>query len=204
MDRKTWDRFAPFYTLSRRIDKDAYEMMYSLIRKKAENQLVLELATGTGLIAKNIASSAKKVIATDYSEKMIKQAKKGTIPENVRFSVQDACHIKFGDNTFDVVIISNALHIMPEPELALKEIRRVLKPNGLLIAPTYTHGKMSAKRKALSKMMRVIGLKAEHKWNSREYIAFIENNGWKVTFSKTADASFPLTYIECTPNGESI
>ncbi|HCC35314.1 MAG TPA: class I SAM-dependent methyltransferase, partial [Ruminococcaceae bacterium] len=34
----------------------------------------------------------------------------------------------------------NALHIMPDPVKVLSNIKRVLKPNGLLIAPTYSHG----------------------------------------------------------------
>lgn len=199
MDKNTWDRFAPFYNLSRRMDKNAYAEMYEMIKTSVKDKTVLELATGTGLIAKNIADLAKKIIATDYSPKMIKQAKKGEIPQNVKFLVQDACDIKFEKDSFDVVIISNALHIMPNPEKALCEIRRVLKPDGVLIAPTYTHGKMSTKRKALSKAMKLVGFKAEHKWTSREYADFIKNNGWKIIRNRTANASFPLTYIECIP-----
>ena len=38
-----------------------------------------------------------------------------------------------------MVIVSNALHIVPQPEKALAEIRRVLKDDGVLIAPTFTH-----------------------------------------------------------------
>ena len=44
----------------------------------------------------------------------------------------------YAPESFDAVIISNALHIMPEPEAALQNIRRVLKREGLLIAPTFT------------------------------------------------------------------
>ena len=62
MDKSTWDRFAPFYTLSRRADKKAYEEMYSLMRPKVKGRLVLELATGTGLISKSISASARKII----------------------------------------------------------------------------------------------------------------------------------------------
>ena len=38
-----------------------------------------------------------------------------------------------------MVLVSNALHIVPQPEKALAEIRRVLKDDGVLIAPTFTH-----------------------------------------------------------------
>ena len=201
MDSKKWDRFAPFYDLSRKPDRKAYERMYAMMRPVVKGKPVLELATGTGLIAKNIADAAKKIIATDFSPKMIAQAKKRDVPDNVSFIVQDACDISFPDDEFDVVIISNALHVMPQPETALAEIRRVLKPGGVLIAPTYTHAKMNRRRKALSRFLKAVGFKAEHKWSSKEYASFLESNGWRITRAEVAHASFPLTYIECIPDG---
>ncbi|MCR5024844.1 MAG: class I SAM-dependent methyltransferase [Lachnospiraceae bacterium] len=44
---------------------------------------------------------------------------------------------KDGDASFDAVIISNALHIIPDPEKALSEINRVPKKDGILIAPNF-------------------------------------------------------------------
>ena len=202
MDSKKWDKFAPFYNLSRKSDRKAYEYMYALIRPAIKGKLVLELATGTGIVALNVADCAKRIIATDFSEKMIAQAKKQKVPSNVTFLVQDACSLKFSDSEFDAVIISNALHVMPQPELALSEIRRVLKPGGLLIAPTYTHGAMNRRRKALSKLLKAVGFKAEHKWTPEQYADYLQANGWRVTKKITADASFPLTYIECVPDTE--
>ena len=49
------------------------------------------------------------------------------------------CCLSYADRSFDAVIVSNALHIVPQPEKALAEIRRVLKDDGVLIAPTFTH-----------------------------------------------------------------
>ena len=54
-------------------------------------------------------------------------------------AVQDMFNLPYADKSFDVVIVSNALHIVPEPEKALREIRRVLRDDGVLIAPTFTH-----------------------------------------------------------------
>ena len=51
--------------------------------------------------------------------------------------------LPYADKSFDVVIVSNALHIVPQPEKALAEIRRVLKDDGVLIAPTFTHAENS-------------------------------------------------------------
>ena len=70
---------------------------------------------------------------------MIAQAKRGNFPPSCIFSVQDMFHLPYADQSFDVVIVSNALHIVPHPERALTELRRVLKNDGMLIAPTFTH-----------------------------------------------------------------
>ena len=56
--------------------------------------------------------------------------------------------------SFDVVIVSNALHIVPQPEKALREIKRVLKDDGVLIAPTFTHAENSFPGKVKAFFMR--------------------------------------------------
>ena len=58
---------------------------------------------------------------------MIAQAKRGNFSSKLYFSVQDMFHLPYADQSFDVVIVSNALHIVPHPERALTELRRVLK-----------------------------------------------------------------------------
>ncbi len=197
MGKNNWDLYAPVYNLFMKKDRKAYEQMCRRIRKVIVRKNVLELATGTGLIAKNVAASAVYMEATDFSRKMIQEAKKGSYPDNCHFSVEDACNLCYEDNIFDVVIISNALHIMAEPKRALKEIDRVLKPDGILIAPTFTHGKMVLPKRILSKIMGVVGFHTEHRWTEDEYIDFLNQNGWRVNGKKTLRASFPLTYVEC-------
>lgn len=99
----------------------------------------------------------------------------------MRFSVEDATGLSFSDNSFDVAIISNALHIMPEPVKVLTEIKRVLKPNGLLIAPTYSHGHVRESTWNLNaKILKLIGFETYSKWTPDEYIEFIGNNGFGV------------------------
>ena len=58
---------------------------------------------------------------------MIETALKAKNPDNLSFEVADATSLRFADNSFDIVVIANALHIIPNPEKALEEIRRVLK-----------------------------------------------------------------------------
>lgn len=59
------------------------------------------LATGPGLLAKHIAPAAKKIIATDYSEGMIREAEKGYNPPNPTFETADAIALPFMANCPD-------------------------------------------------------------------------------------------------------
>ncbi|MBQ6732054.1 MAG: class I SAM-dependent methyltransferase [Paludibacteraceae bacterium] len=93
------------------------------------------------------ASVANTFLATDYAEQMLKVAKKDKRWEQMKnqnikldFAQADATALPYSASQFDVVLIANALHIMPNPTAALREISRVLKPDGILIAPTYVHG----------------------------------------------------------------
>ena len=134
-----WDRHAKIYDRFMRRDAAAYERMYELLRPTVRRKTVLELATGTGLIAKHIISAANHIEATDASAEMIAEARRDNDSSKLRFSVQNMFCLPYADKSFDVVIVSNALHIVPHPEKALAEIRRVLKDDGVLVAPTFTH-----------------------------------------------------------------
>ncbi|MCD8355009.1 MAG: class I SAM-dependent methyltransferase [Clostridia bacterium] len=197
MQKNNWNLYAPIYNLFMRKDHQAYEQMYRKIRRAIDGKTVLELAAGTGLIAKNVASAAAQVEATDFAEKMIAEARRGNNPFNLTFRVADATALPYRENSFDVVIISNALHIMPEPEKALQEIQRVLKPDGLLIAPTFVHGNMRMSKRLLSRAMSLVGFQAEHPWTAKEYQSFLEEHGWNVRYTDILRASFPLMYVEC-------
>lgn len=186
-----------------RKDRNAYEQMYTLIHPVVQNKQVLELATGTGLIAKHIVRSADHIEATDASAEMIEQAKQGVCSSKLHFSVQDMFCLPYADSSFDVVIVSNALHIVPNPERALTEIRRVLKDDGVLIAPTFTHAGNDFFGNIKAFMMKLVGFRQYSKWSSESYLDFLREQGWSVQKSEVLNASFPLTYTECV-KGETL
>ena len=192
-----WDKNAGRYDRFMRKDRAAYDEMYELIRPVVRHKTVLELATGTGLIAKNIVSVAAHIEATDASAEMIAEAKRDTRSAKLHFSVQDMFRLPYAEESFDAVIVSNALHIVPQPEKALAEIRRVLKDAGVLIAPTFTHAGNSFSGKVRAFFMRMAGFPLRSKWTSEEYLCFLRQNGWAVRKSAVLKASFPPTYAEC-------
>ena len=192
-----WDKNAGRYDRFMRKDAAAYERLYELLRPVVRQKTVLELAAGTGLIAKNIVSSAAHIETTDASPEMIAEAKRDSRSAKLHFTVQDMFHLPYADGSFDVVIVANALHIVPGPEKALSEIRRVLKDAGVLVAPTFTHADNAFFGEVKAFFMKLAGFPLHSKWTSREYLAFLRKNGWTVRKSTVLRASFPLTYAEC-------
>ena len=192
-----WDKNAGRYDRFMRKDRAAYDEMYEMLQPVVRHTTVLELATGTGLIAKHIVNAATHIEATDASAEMIAEAKRDNQSAKLHFSVQDMFHLPYADRSFDVVIVSNALHIVPQPEKALIEIKRVLKDDGVLIAPTFTHVGNSFTGKVRAFFMKLAGFPLHSRWTSEEYLRFLRQNSWTVRKSAVLKASFPLTYAEC-------
>ncbi len=174
-----WQRFAKLYgPVMKKSSAKLYEDICERIRLRIDgNMNVLELACGTGQISFSLASHAKLWEATDFSEAMIDEAKKKKHSEKLHFSVQDATLLPYASESFDAAVISNALHVMPDPEKALSEIHRVLKPDGILFAPTFVQGEGTGFRLRM-KLLELVGFHTYHKWDAKEFICFISNCGF--------------------------
>ena len=191
-----WDRWAKRYDRTIAIEKNTYVQILRRMKRKLDREMyVLELACGTGVFSAQLAGGVKMLEATDFSEKMIEKAKQRAHSSKLHYSVQDATALPYAPGTFDAVIISNALHIMPSPEKALAEIRRVLKPDGILIAPTFTAAESIFGRLKI-RVMELSGFQVFHKWKPQEYLDFLKANGFTVTDREVYGGALALTYAE--------
>ena len=202
-EKAVWNRFAMIYDRFMKRDEALYrEIVYLTAPRIGPDGLVLEIATGTGMIALGLAGYARHIEAVDFSPAMIAKAQEKAERlgvTGVSFQVQDAYDLAFAPSTFDIVIIANTLHIMTRPESALSEIRRVLKPEGILIAPTFIHA-VSKRAAILSRLMSVSGFRAYHRWDQSSYQHFIKENGFSIEETRVLDAVFPLAYVVAKPD----
>jgi len=128
-----YDRISPIYDL---MEAPVELFLFRKWRRAVLSDLhgsVLEVGTGTG---KNLEYYPKdcKVTAIDISPKMLEHAKKRMAGmDNISLQVMDAELLAFADNSFDYVITTFVLCSIPNPVAALHEMRRVCKPDGLVI-----------------------------------------------------------------------
>lgn len=200
-NKRFWQHTAGIYGGRRRLSVKLYDAVCARIRSRlTADMCVLELACGSGQLSYALGGAVALWEAADLSEAMIRQAKKLPHSDRLRFSVQNAESLPFEHSTFDAVVISNALHTMPHPDRALREIRRILKPEGILFAPTYVHG--GDRRPGLrARLMSQGGYHVYHRWNAVELRAFIEQYGFSVKSEVLLpDRIAPLCYIEARNN----
>jgi demethylmenaquinone methyltransferase/2-methoxy-6-polyprenyl-1,4-benzoquinol methylase len=110
-----------------------------------ENAFVLDVACGTGDLALELARNAKaQIIGTDFCRPMLEIAKQKTAATTARipFVEADAMTLPVADASFDAATIAFGLRNLPNYENGLKELRRVLKPNGKLVVLECSHPRL--------------------------------------------------------------
>lgn len=111
----------------------------SLIDLK-EVGLTLDVGCGVGWLTRQYAKLTQgQVIGIDFSKESINGARSKAIEEglnNLKFEVMDAEELRFENNTFDCIICSEVLEHLLNPQKALDEMNRVVKPTGQIVITT--------------------------------------------------------------------
>jgi ubiquinone/menaquinone biosynthesis C-methylase UbiE len=111
--------------------KELYTLLLAQIPEGSSR--ILDLACGTGKSTEPLAELGLQVVGVDHDPQMIEEAKKQAQLKSldIEYAVAEAEYLPFPDGHFDVVTVGTAFHFFIN-ETALSEIRRVLKPKGLL------------------------------------------------------------------------
>ena len=137
--KKRYDRWSRYYDLFDLGGVNVQKMLAVDLLKLEKNAIVMDMGTGTGAIIPYLAeklSDQGQIIGIDFSEKMIKTAndriEKEKITSKAKAMVADGTNLPFPDGHFDGIIATFAFTSFPEPEKAIMECARVLRPGGIL------------------------------------------------------------------------
>ncbi|GGD47341.1 class I SAM-dependent methyltransferase [Pseudoxanthomonas indica] len=136
IQRYGWDLAADAYEFLWQQQLSAAHRQLLLLAAPLPGESVLDVASGTGLIALTVADlvgGTGHVTGVDISERMVEAARQRAAAlglDNVGFARMDGEQLECADATFDLVICALGLMYMPDPEQALREFHRVLRPGG--------------------------------------------------------------------------
>lgn len=114
---------------------DAIQVLITL-SEVCQNDTVLDVACGPGMVACEFARHAGHVTGIDITPAMIEQAEKRQNElnlDNLAWAVGDAVPLPYADNSFSLVITRYSFHHLLAPEKALSEMIRVCRPGGLVM-----------------------------------------------------------------------
>src|SRR5271170_2238659 len=171
MVEHAYDRWAPVYDL-------VFGGVFGKGRRAAilaTNHIggrVLEVGVGTGISLPQYAANLR-IFGTDISEAMLRKAQQRVSElglNNVEgLAVMDAERLEFPDNSFDVVMAQYVVTAVPNPETALDEFARVLRPGGEMILLTRVSADAGMRRfieQRLQPVVRPLGFRtAEFSWS---------------------------------------
>lgn len=165
---QVYETFAKFYDF-------IYSWLFLLSHRKvaraasAAGKRILEIGAGTGLVLRHYRPDGE-VIAADLSIHMLRKAQEKVQRLNLTHvkgvTAMDACAMGFPDAAFDVVSVPFVITLVPDPEKALDEIARVLKPGGEIVIISRfgaERGWQARFEAAIAPLMKRLGLSSSFK-----------------------------------------
>jgi phosphatidylethanolamine/phosphatidyl-N-methylethanolamine N-methyltransferase len=132
---------------------------------------ILEVGVGTGITLPGY-SSQNRIIGIDLSEPMLRKARQRVADLSLtnveKLEVMDAEHLSFRDASFDVVVANHVISTVPNPEAALDECARMLRPGGEMILLSRIGADAGPRHLVetwLQPIVRRLGWRAEFPWD---------------------------------------
>lgn len=197
-DRLFWERLAPRYDRSTRLlGRPLPQVRELVVETVAEAGSLLEVAAGTGYFSLGVAPRVGRLVATDYAGAMVGVLRERVAAaglSNVECTQADLYALDFPPGSFDAVIAANVLHLVPDLPRALGSLRRVLRPGGVLVAPTFTHDE-TLRSRLLSRLLSLLGTPLYRRFTAASLRRALEEAGWRVTRLEVVPGPLPVAFI---------
>jgi ubiquinone/menaquinone biosynthesis C-methylase UbiE len=202
LNEETWDSRAESW-FDRRFSFQSYYLIWmqdklvSLLRM-GDNPNLLDLGCGVGravLEAARVANGRGEFYGVDISSKMIEKAEtSSTNYKNVHFRKVNAEELPFDNDFFDLIICSNAFHHYFSPDNVLRQVYRVLKPNGriYILDPTADDFFM----RMLDRLVKKLEPAHVKLYSTQEYQALFAKVGLHYVFTKSVMLSVKVHLAE--------
>lgn len=173
-----WDNIACFYDAAQWFNRKVYRTMLTGVRTLVPfGAEVLDCAAGTGQLTLAAAEKASHVMCTDLSLPMLEQARKKCRKNNINnvsFGERDITALSDADESYDVVMAGNVLHLVDDPQKAISELYRVTRKSGRLILPTFlTFGKAPV----LIGLYKLVGFRVSTSYTPESYFEMLKSCG---------------------------
>lgn len=172
-----WDNIASVYDIAESVNGKVYREMTKLItRLVPRDAKVLDCAAGTGALSIAAAKKAESVLCTDLSENMLYWARKKAAKaqaDNILFEKRNIFDLCDKDKTYDAVIAGNVLHLLDNPQGAVRALCRVTKSGGRLILPTF----MDREGNIFLKLYGMMGFAPKKKFTPESYCKMLRECG---------------------------
>lgn len=159
---KFWNKIAEPYSQQPITDEAAYQQKLQVTQKYLKPDMsVLEFGCGTGSTAIIHAPYVKHIRAIDFSSEMIKIAQGKAETQNINnvtFEQLTIEELTVADETFDVVLGLNILHLLENKESAIAKVYKMLKPGGVFVTSTVCLGDTMKWFKAIASIGIFLGL----------------------------------------------
>ena len=168
---------------------------------------VLDVASGTGLLARAIAPHVKEVIALDATPEMQQVAQK-TIQDEGRTNIVlhrgHAEKLPYADNTFDMVVSRLAIHHFAVPELPVSEMARVCKPRHVVVVIDLLSPAIDHLIEPYNELERLRDPSHTHALTRDEMVSLLSENGLQVYFEDHRDIEVDLErwFSTTNPDGQ--
>lgn len=200
LPHRFWDVAAPVYDLATVRDRAGADQAAAYIAERlSPADLLLDAACGTGLFACALAPQVWRVLACDASPAMVARTRAKARRKRLRnlaARTGDVSALPLADDAVDAAVAGNVLHLLEQPEQAVAELKRVVRPGGYIAVPCYVlvEGTQSP---GGTRLWHRAGFSPGQQWQAEDLLEHLARWGLQVEDHQVFAAFKPLCVARC-------